>query len=76
MDTTENDLSHLFQQLGLAHSQQDINEFVSQNKLAAHTLLIDAPCWNPSQRAFIKEALMEDAQWSEVIDQLDVMMRG
>ncbi|MCT8987148.1 DUF2789 domain-containing protein [Shewanella phaeophyticola] len=75
MDTTENDLSHLFQQLGLGHKPQEINDFISQNKLAKHTLLIDAPCWNSSQCAFLKEALMEDAQWSEVIDQLDVMMR-
>ncbi|MCL1114145.1 MULTISPECIES: DUF2789 domain-containing protein [Shewanella] len=76
MDTTENDLSHLFQQLGLGHTQQEIDNFVSNHKLSKDILLIDADCWNKSQRAFIKEALSEDAQWSEVIDQLDVMMRS
>ncbi|MGX9459925.1 DUF2789 domain-containing protein [Shewanella sp. A14] len=75
MDTTSNDLSHLFQQLGLPHHQENIEDFVNKNKLEKHTLMIDADCWNPSQKAFLKEALLEDAQWSEVIDQLDVMMR-
>ena len=76
MDTTSNDLSHLFKQLGLPHDQEGIDDFVIQNKLAKHTLIIDADCWNPGQKAFLKEALLEDAQWSEVIDQLDVMMRA
>ena len=76
MDTTTNDLTHLFQQLGLSHSNDDIALFVNNNKLDKHTLLIDAKCWNNGQRAFLKEALHEDAQWSEVIDQLDVMMRN
>ena len=76
MDTTSNDLSHLFKQLGLPNNQENINDFVSKNKLDKHTLMIDADCWNSSQKAFLKEALSEDAQWTEVIDQLDVMMRN
>ncbi|AZG72703.1 DUF2789 domain-containing protein [Shewanella livingstonensis] len=76
MDTTSNDLSHLFKQLGLADNQQGIDDFVKQNKLDKHTLIVDADCWNSGQKAFLKEALLEDAQWSEVIDQLDVMMRA
>ncbi|GGB62284.1 DUF2789 domain-containing protein [Shewanella inventionis] len=76
MDTTENDLGHLFKQLGLGYTQQEIDSFVSRNKVNKDTLLIDADCWNHSQRAFLKEALNEDAQWSEIIDQLDVMMRA
>ena len=76
MDTTSNDLSHLFKQLGLPHDQEGIDDFVLQNKLEKHTLIIDADCWNSGQKAFLKEALLEDAQWSEVIDQLDVMMRA
>jgi hypothetical protein len=76
MDTTLNDLSHLFKQLGLPYHQEEIDEFVNKNRLDKQTLMIDADCWSPSQRAFLKEALLEDAQWSEVIDQLDVMMRA
>jgi|TARA_R110000868_G_scaffold172143_2_gene407973 hypothetical protein len=76
MDTTSNDLSHLFKQLGLPHDQEGIDDFVIQNKLDKHTLITDADCWNSGQKAFLKEALLQDAQWSEVIDQLDVMMRA
>jgi hypothetical protein len=76
MDTTSNDLSHLFKQLGLPHDQEGIDYFVIQNKLDKHTLITDADCWNSGQKAFLKEALLQDAQWSEVIDQLDVMMRA
>jgi len=76
MDTTLKDLSHLFKQLGLPYHQEGIDEFINKNRLDKQTLMIDADCWNPSQREFLKEALLEDAQWSEVIDQLDVRMRA
>ncbi|QIR14962.1 DUF2789 domain-containing protein [Shewanella aestuarii] len=75
MDTTKTNLNHLFQQLGLSNRPEDITIFIAAHALDKHTLLIDAPFWNSAQRTFLTESLQEDAQWSEVIDQLDVMLR-
>jgi hypothetical protein len=34
----------------------------------------DAPFWTPAQRALIKEQWTQDADWAEVIDQLNVAL--
>lgn len=75
MDTTQVDLRHLFQQLGLAFQPSDIDEFIAKNNITNNTLLVDAPFWNNAQRNFIRESLSEDAHWSELVDQLDVLLR-
>ena len=75
MDTTQIDLKHLFQQLGLPDEESEIDAFIASNKNADNTLLVDAVFWNQAQRHFIKEELSEDAHWSELIDQLDVLLR-
>ena len=76
MDTTKTDLNHLFMQLGLAYGEKEVTAFIASHQIDDHTLLIDAPFWNLAQKTFFKEALNQDAQWSEVIDQLDVMLRS
>jgi len=68
-------LSNLFAQLGLADDELSIKRFISQHSLASGTHLYQASFWNPSQAQFIREAIYEDADWAEVIDQLDVMLR-
>ncbi|MBB1270557.1 DUF2789 domain-containing protein [Shewanella sp. SR44-3] len=75
MDTTQNDIKHLFQQLGLAFQPKDIEDFINNNKIPADIHLAEAAFWNSAQRHFLKESLNEDAQWSELIDQLDVLLR-
>lgn len=68
-------LSNLFAQLGLADDELSIKRFINQHSLATGTQLYQAEFWNPSQAQFIREAIYEDADWAEVIDQLDVMLR-
>ncbi|WP_299787606.1 DUF2789 domain-containing protein [uncultured Shewanella sp.] len=75
MDTTPQDLSHLFEQLGLENSEESIAEFISKYKIPDDVLLTQAEFWNDSQRCFLKESLEEDAQWSELIDHLDTQLR-
>ncbi|GIU52149.1 MULTISPECIES: DUF2789 domain-containing protein [Shewanella] len=75
MDTTSATLSHLFEQLGLDSSQSAIKQFLSQHTITGNTKIIDADFWNHAQKAFLEESLAEDAQWSELIDQLDVLLR-
>lgn len=75
MDTTKHSLNTLFQQLGLPSSDDEIAEFVASHKVADTTLLADAPFWNEAQRHFISESLAQDADWAELIDELDAQLR-
>lgn len=76
MDITTPNLNSLFAQLGLPNSDQAIADFIAQHKMADNIHIANADFWNPSQRHFIKESLEEDAQWTEVIDQLDAQLRA
>lgn len=75
MDTTSATLAHLFEQLGLDATEAGIKLFLSQHSIDANTKLTDASFWNHAQKAFLEESLKEDAQWSELVDQLDVLLR-
>ncbi|QYJ77830.1 DUF2789 domain-containing protein [Shewanella acanthi] len=75
MDTTPVDLSHLFEQLGLDNQPQAMSTFIAGHKLSAKTHLSDATFWNEAQRNFIIEALEADAEWTELIEQLDTQLR-
>ncbi|MDO6678378.1 MULTISPECIES: DUF2789 domain-containing protein [unclassified Shewanella] len=76
MDTTTTTFEHLFQQLGLDSSEESINQFIEQHKLAKNSTITQAGFWSESQRHFIEEALNQDGQWSELVDQLDVLLRN
>ncbi|WP_394200363.1 DUF2789 domain-containing protein [Shewanella waksmanii] len=75
MDTNTPDLALLFKQLGLDNQQEAIDNFIATHSLAPTATLAEAPFWSDAQQAFISEAIAEDAQWSEVIDQLDTLLR-
>lgn len=76
MDTTTHDLTTLFEQLGLAGDTSSIDAFIETHRpLAARVRLAEAPFWNDGQSAFLDEALNEDSDWAELVDQLDVRLR-
>ena len=76
MDTPIHSMTSLFEQLGLESSEEAIEQFVSQHPpLPQGVDLCDAPFWSKSQSAFIRGAKEEDADWAEIVDQLDVMLR-
>lgn len=75
MDTTPIDLEHLFEQLGLDNHPSEITQFIATHKLASDMHLSQAPFWTSAQRSFIIEALEADAQWTELIEQLDTQLR-
>ncbi|ESP91634.1 MULTISPECIES: DUF2789 domain-containing protein [Pseudoalteromonas] len=75
MDNSYHSLKSLFSQLGLENSDEKISQFIDNNKLPSQTLLVDAPFWNQGQKHFIEESLREDADWSEIIDTLDTLLR-
>ncbi|WP_121497412.1 DUF2789 family protein, partial [Pseudomonas aeruginosa] len=38
------------------------------------TALPDAPFWNPAQASFLREALAEDSDWAEQVDELALQL--
>ena len=75
MDFSVHSMNTLFQQLGLPATDSDIDSFFSLHKLDRETRLADADFWTEAQAAFLSEALEEDADWTEIVDQLDARLR-
>ena len=75
MEMHNHPLSSLFEQLGLTNSGQEIDTFIKQHSsLASNVLLHNAAFWSASQASFLKQAKDDDADWAEIVDQLDVML--
>ncbi|KKL00094.1 DUF2789 domain-containing protein [Rheinheimera mesophila] len=75
MDRTTHDMATLFAQLGLDNSPSAIKAFVASHKIPADLSLAQASFWTDAQASFLTENLKQDADWSEVIDQLNLMLR-
>jgi hypothetical protein len=76
MEPSVHSLRNLFEQLGLPSGEAEIARFVTTHRpLAAGTLLADAPFWTAAQAQFLREEIAEDADWAEVVDQLNLMLR-
>lgn len=66
----------LFEQLGLPSESEAIKNFIEANRpLAPEVELADAGFWNAGQASFIREELLRDADWAELVDQLDASLR-
>ncbi|MFW1676792.1 DUF2789 domain-containing protein [Pontibacter sp. JAM-7] len=77
MYTSEHTFSALFQQLGLPSQHGEITSFIQAHRsLDPHTTLADAPFWSDSQSAFLREAISDDSDWAEVVDELDAQLRN
>lgn len=68
-------MENLFMQLGLAHGEDDIANFIASHRLDHDTRLSDAPFWSPAQAGFLETCLSEDSDWAEVVDQLNSQLR-
>ncbi|WP_428354853.1 DUF2789 domain-containing protein [Methyloprofundus sp.] len=76
METPTHTLASLFDQLGLDSSIEAIEDFINRNKpLPGHVDLCNVNIWNRSQASFLKQAKEEDADWADIVDQLDAMLR-
>ncbi|WP_447096125.1 DUF2789 domain-containing protein [Pseudomonas sp. CF10PS3] len=77
MESPVHSLSSLFKQLGLPDDPVSIEKFVAvHSPLKSELHLADAFFWTGSQRAFLREEILEDADWAEVVDELNLMLRG
>lgn len=69
--------SELFAQLGLPSDASSIRQFIqTHSPLNSSIRLEDAQFWNAAQAALLKEELLCDSDWAEVIDRLNVALRG
>ena len=75
MDTSDHSMKTLFEQLGLSSNETAIENFIFNNHMGTGIPLDHAACWNAGQAQFIREALDQDSDWSEVVDQLDALLR-
>lgn len=77
MEGPAHNLKSLFAQLGLPSDDAGIARFIdTHGPLPESTLLPDAPFWSRSQAAFLREEILEDADWAPVIDELNVDLHG
>ena len=66
----------LFLQLGLDSTDSAIETFIDSHRpLAGNIELHEAKFWSASQAFFLKQVKDEDADWAEIVDQLDALLR-
>ena len=76
MEANLHSMSNLFAQLGLPSDPPAIEDFIAAHRaLDDSVALYRAPFWSASQKAFLKEEIIEDADWAGVIDDLNGRLR-
>ncbi|MGN5479705.1 DUF2789 domain-containing protein [Cupriavidus basilensis] len=69
--------SELFAQLGLPNDETGIRQFIAAHRpLPGNVELADAPSWTPAQATMLRDEIADDADWAEVVDQLNVALRA
>jgi hypothetical protein len=77
MDKNFHGFTELFAQLGLPNDASSIRQFILKHSpLSASVRLEDASFWSAAQSSLLKEKLQDDSDWSEVIDRLNLALRG
>ncbi|VVQ31002.1 DUF2789 domain-containing protein [Pseudomonas fluorescens] len=76
MESPTHNLPSLFKQLGLPDDPVNIDKFIATHSpLKPKLHLADAFFWTKSQADFLRDEILDDADWAEVVDQLDVLLR-
>ena len=77
MEAPTHSLNNLFAQLGLASDESSIEQFIKTHRpLTTSLVLSDAPFWTSAQASFLREEILKDADWAEVIDQLNAKLHS
>ena len=76
MESPIHSLTSLFDQLGMDSTDQAIENFIDSHRpLQGDIELHEADFWSASQASFLKQEKDEDADWAEIVDQLDALLR-
>ncbi len=77
MEQTTHQFYELFEQLGLPSDEASIVGFIETHRpLPDGVTLTEAPFWSKAQAQLLRESLAADADWAEVVDQLNLALRG
>ncbi len=77
MDTPFHCFADLFAQLGLPSDETDIRAFIAKHSpLPQDVELWDAAFWTPAQASLLRDEFVEDADWAEAVDQLNLALRA
>lgn len=75
MYTEQPSMQDLFGQLGLDNSDDAIDAFIEKHRgMNPSRHIEEAPFWSDAQKSFLRSALEDDAEWAEVIDQLNAQL--
>ncbi|HSH73975.1 MAG TPA: DUF2789 domain-containing protein [Methylophilaceae bacterium] len=75
METPAHSINNLFAQLGLDSDDASIASFIQTHGPLDHKVVLsEASFWTASQAAFLREEITKDADWAEVIDQLNAAL--
>lgn len=76
METLFHPLKTLFEQLGLPADYDAITQFISLHApLDSSVVLANASFWTFSQKTFLNDEWLKDADWSDIIDLLNAQLR-
>ncbi|MFZ5581095.1 MAG: DUF2789 domain-containing protein [Pseudomonadota bacterium] len=77
MEAPIHTLNNLFAQLGLPADGPAIARFLeAHGPLPQNLPLAEAPFWTPAQAAFLREEILEDGDWAEVVDELNLRLHS
>ena len=77
MEAPMHSINNLFAQLGLPSDQTSVERFIRiHSPLPTGITLSDAPFWTSAQATFLREELLNDADWVEVIEELNVQLHA
>jgi len=69
MNLHQPNLTDLFKQLGLSSEELHMNRFIERHQINSHADLLNAIFWTSDQRDFLREAIQEDSEWAEIVDE-------
>lgn len=77
MEPFHHRFSDLFRQLGLPSDKESILSFLAEHSpLDPAIRLENAPFWNESQSALLRDEIVRNADWAEVVERLNVALRS
>lgn len=77
MEPAIKDIGTLFEQLGLPADEASVDDFIAGHyPLPDDIKLSEAPFWSASQAAFLKDEILEDAEWAPIVDELNARLHA
>lgn len=75
MDLVIPTMQSLFAQLGEDSDEDAIARFIEEHgHMLGHTKLHEASFWSQAQAAFLRDAIVQDADWAPVVDTLNARL--